>query len=91
MDKIGKIKDAAWKFADKLECAVKAVEFGDAPSSAMKCWSLNDTAQLIRYTNWVGEGEFKKAQKMHFSMDTNARDCIPEKIFDFVDNWKEQE
>lgn len=77
--KTGKFRERLLKIFD--DAKVGKVNDKDELSYYM----ISSIADLIKYCNLVCSCKFKKAANL--DMDSSVRDAIPEKIFDFVDNY----
>jgi hypothetical protein len=70
------------------ECAQERAEFAFHPKWAdtpnMIAMFLRDAADMMKVAQFIKKGEYEKAREKAWSMDTAARDYIPDEFWDMV-------
>ena len=82
--------DIASKFYSKLTAALKQASVGKKPKGNFGFNTVNDLADLIKYSELVMSGQFKKAQIMQSEFDTFVYELIPNFLFGRIEYMDEK-
>ena len=85
MTKEEKIQVIAGKKLDEIHCVLDNLQCGHKIPKKYNFIYLGDIQDYIKYYSLIIDGEFKDAYRTQWNMNTNAREGIYTKIFNFID------
>lgn len=85
MTKEKRIQETALKLKLNLQTMlIKASGGKAAVSGKYRYFGANDLADIIKYCDFVLDGDYKKAYKLQNNMDTPVYELLPYVLYDFV-------
>lgn len=80
-----KIVNSAEQFQSKLKSILEAAKNGKISKGDLGKYAVSDLAELIRYSDLIRSGQFRKAQILQTNMDTSVYEVIPNFLWEKIE------
>lgn len=86
MTKEQKVIEISQNKIDKLKELLELTSTGAKIKQKDYWLCVGDVSDLIRFYTLIIHNQFGKAQNLMFNFDTNVRECLPDTVYNFLEN-----